>query len=543
MNRIFFLGILVLCAAAPATQQAKISRDLWAQRNLDLLRDIHQPAEALGHFLWTATFNSTLQRDPYTAKMLALLQKIPRGTLNVEELKQLDQLERYLRLPENDRRLRPLPGNSIDPDKPLVQGNDSFNLAIGLQRVPPGEFEKLAAPVVDQMDAAAQKAGDFSHLALGYFELVTYLSKDKPALANKYVDRMVSILTAHPSLQDPEHGNCDGVDVVSLPQMLLEQHRQADFDRLVSAYPQDLKLDLLSGMVGALSSRDEWKLARQFVDSKIAPVSAVRAKILVADLAGEIAPAAPAVKRRPVRNTMPKSGLAEVELAIAMAHARRGEIDLAGNLKIEALSGSSASNSLAPYQWAPIAIAAHEGGHDDAARAAFDHAIAAMQADPLHAGDDKDRLNFVHEALGVGDFQLAGQLFSTTAEPGGWARFELGRDYRAKGDLRKALLEFDDALKFARQDRGGAGIIGQVALEVDSIGQKDRAAKLLLEMQDHMNGEDFGFGDTAAIIATAVKLDRLDLLEEAYKKADTTQKLLLCIVACHYAEAPDEFKE
>ena len=49
---------------------------------------------------------------------------------------------------------------------------------------------------------------------------------------------------------------------------------------------------------------------------------------------------------------------------------------------------------------------------------------------------------------------------------------------------------------------------------------------------DHIEGVDFGFSGTAAIVRAAMEMNRLDLLERCYASYDNAgEKMLLCIVA------------
>jgi hypothetical protein len=58
---------------------------------------------------------------------------------------------------------------------------------------------------------------------------------------------------------------------------------------------------------------------------------------------------------------------------------------------------------------------------------------------------------------------------------------------------------------------------------------------VLLDSLDRIEGVDFGFGGTAAVVSAAVRMNRLDLLDRLYERGETGTRLLLCLTACRAA--------
>ena len=180
---------------------------------------------------------------------------------------------------------------------------------------------------------------------------------------------------------------------------------------------------------------------------------------------------------------------AQLLASIAHAHARRGDIDIAQR---------QLNDELPYYTWAMLARFAAEGNHPDAARDAFERAIKAFSKETIYepaAIEEKTR--YVREAVDLGRFDVASRLLSFTTPPGAWARHQLAKTYRQRGDAKRADALIDEAIAIAGKDRHEGHVMAAIAVDLHAQGQVDRAEKLLIDAMNHIEGVDFGYSGTA----------------------------------------------
>jgi tetratricopeptide (TPR) repeat protein len=239
-------------------------------------------------------------------------------------------------------------------------------------------------------------------------------------------------------------------------------------------------------------------------------------------------PAAPAATRggaQPLGESLPQLG--HVITVIAHAHASRGDVDAAARV----ISGYW--EDVGAHNVALLAKLAAEGGHPDAAIAAFARAIELQKDDPIMTPAERaEKVGFLREAVQLGLFDLAYGMLSSTADPGAEVRYHLARAHRARGDAARADALIDEAVAIATKDRGEGAVLALIAVDLHAAGQVKRAEELLIKAIDHIEGVDFGFSGTAAIVCAARRMNRLDLLDRCYASYDDPgEKMLLCIVA------------
>jgi len=196
---------------------------------------------------------------------------------------------------------------------------------------------------------------------------------------------------------------------------------------------------------------------------------------------------------------------------------------------------------LAAHEWSRLAMRAAEAGHPAAARLGFDRANDMMQYDVLLTPERRDeKARLVREAVGLGQFDIANTMHQTSSKPGAWTRLNLARVYRERGEQAKATALLDEgiAIAAAQDAREGASLAG-IAVELQRMGQPDRAERALLDSLSRIHGEDFGFSGTSSIVEAAVAMDRVDLLDRLYNQGDSGERLLLCIMASLRSVAPE----
>jgi hypothetical protein len=71
--------------------------------------------------------------------------------------------------------------------------------------------------------------------------------------------------------------------------------------------------------------------------------------------------------------------------------------------------------------------------------------------------------------------------------------------------------------------------MADAAVELQALGDRQRAETVLLDALDQIEGVDFGFGRTSDVVTAAIKMNRLDLLEKLYEQTGPRERLLLCI--------------
>ena len=98
----------------------------------------------------------------------------------------------------------------------------------------------------------------------------------------------------------------------------------------------------------------------------------------------------------------------------------------------------------------------------------------------------------------------------------------------------RARATLDKALKRAYDEENAGSTMADIAVELQALGEAARE-KVLLDALGRIEGVDFGLGGTGDVVAAAVKMGRVDLLDRLYKEGDADTKLLLCIVASRAA--------
>jgi tetratricopeptide (TPR) repeat protein len=539
-------------ATAPASAPAVARPDpnLWAKRNIDLFRQLaeqrDQPPEQFGlanALSFSVPFNWMLTTDENAAQVLAIADAAIAREPNEQNKARLNEAVAILRLPNPERQMRTLI-RSPDLSRPVSQ-QLMFNLVSAIRKAPNAQvYDSISRKYVEEMDAAARTAGKWQGLTLAYYRLAGDAQRRGRAdLVKLYTDRMLELLREHPEFQDPYRGNADGVFPSAVAAMLLELDRRADLDDLITRAAQPVQIDLLVGMVDALVDRGEVQDARRIIDERLKPIAPEASQRLLASLDGQVvdlpdqAPPAPiqqpGERRRPRRVDPAELRLRSALASIADHHARQGDVALAAKqlivLQRDKAYQPAGPDELPSHTWARLARLAHAGAHDDASRQAFERALAVLSKDLIGREGFDERAQFVREAIGVGDFELANDLLQTTSPPGAWSRHRLALDYLKNGDADRAHALWDQALELAKE-RGG-GTMAEVAVELYRLGQRERAEKLLLDAIDSIDGTDFGFSGAYAVVKAAMTMNRLDLLDTVYQRSEAPERMLLCIVA------------
>jgi tetratricopeptide (TPR) repeat protein len=549
-----FLVLLVGSdGAAPSGKKeapGKIDADLWARRNIELLRwAVHQPDRSVQSMPgtvvgFTLQFNPLLARDPYAAEVADLTEKF-QATAG-ERAKYLDKYIAALRRPEAERLKRLQPGQApvedegadIQQARPRVYniGSDILNLR--------GDARAEREPrLIERMESAAREQQAWGELALAYLRLASFALHDhKPQAANRYIDRMLELLREHPDFQDPNRGNTNAVHPASVAELMLKVDRRADFEQLIEAHRGEARAELAVGLIAALGYRGEFDAARACIERYLRNGEPDRAARLAAALEAKIVLPPPAEDRRK-RHEMPppEARLRGAQGSIASGFAARGDVETAAKMHL-ALRRDDAyhragEGQLDTSDWAGLARNALEHGHTDATRRAFEHAIAAMAEDTSLKEDERqERERLVRQAVSIGNFELVDRILNNGSRPGARARLEVAKTYRKLGDADKARAALDEALAqaYGPDDRAGAAM-ADAAVELQALGDPQRAEKVLLDSLDRIEGVDFGFGGTAAVVSAAARMNRLDLLDRLYERSEPGTRLLLCITASHAA--------
>jgi tetratricopeptide (TPR) repeat protein len=352
----------------------------------------------------------------------------------------------------------------------------------------------LVPELIEQMDKAARAAEKWERLALAYHRLAYNAhERGRADRAKLYADRMLEILREHLSFQDPRRGNTNAIIPVNLALLLLELDRRSDFDELVKTAQDTNKVALIEGMAEAQMYRHEYDLARATIETELKPLAPGTVTEMLARLEGP------------------------------EYHARRGEI-------VIAVKQLGQQREPKYHEVADLAMWAHEGGHDDAARKAIELSLAELAKDELQREWFDEKAKCVREFVAVGDFEPAVRLLNNSSSPGLWARNRLARTYLKKGDTARSQALLDEALARS-EERGSGSAMADIAVQLYRLGQHQRAQKTFLEAMDHIAGEDFGFGGTSDIVRAAMKMNRLDLLDQLYERSDLGERMLLCITA------------
>ena len=536
-------------AADPAATrpQGKLDADRWARRNIELLRwAVDQPERGRQSFPSTVLgfslqSNPLLMRDPYAAEVAALVEAYQKTAGGQAEA--YDRYLRLLRMPEAER-LKHLPldrsttgdaaaDGAKRPPRPYEVGSDILNL--------PRDARAAREPaMLETMESAARELDEWGELALAYWRLATFALREGPAdKAGGYIDRMLQILREHPIFQDPNRGNTDAVAPSSLAELMLQAGRRGDLEQLIEAHRGEVRTELAAGLIAALASRGDFDAARVAINKYLAGDAGARdvAGRLGAALDGKILLPPPAQGDK--RHELPpaEARLRGAQSAVATGFAARGDVDTAGRMHVELQRDDVyhrvGKGRLTDYAWSSLAMRAAEAGHAGAARRAFEHAIESMKHDTVMKDEERDETaRLVREAVAAGAYKVADRMLSTSGRPGAGPRVRLAEAHRLKGNVDRARALLDEALKVAYERGGKEGAaMAAAAVELQALGDERRAESVLLDALGRIEGVDFGISGTAAVVAAAVKMNRLDLLEKIYERSGQGERLLLCIVA------------
>lgn len=537
-----------------ATTQALPRPDphLWTRRNLELLRAADTHNEELGAsgaidnvLMFSISFNLLFLRDPYAQEALTVIDAaLADAAVSEATRRRLVATARFLRLPEDERILRQLTQQMKDKDlgRPVVRAGNELNLASALAGVLGLEpYEPMATQAIEQMDAAARKAGRWKGLALAYSQLAdSALRRELRERADLYVDRMLAIVREYPEFQDPNRGNTQAMSPTGVASLLVRMGRQRDFDALLSVVDNPAKVELLIGMTAAQARDDRLDAARELVEKQLRPLAPAAADRLATALDGRVVPlprpATTASTRAAARETDPSElRLREAASSIASAHARGPEPQEADDA-----DDPAGAENLESHQWANRGYAAHRRGRHEAARRAFDRALDLLAKDRLHTPEQiEEKTRFVREALKAEDIELAHRMLNTSSQPGAYGYYRLAQAHRRRGDTARADAMTEEAIALAGEGRGGGSSMANIAVDLHAAGQVKRAEQLLAESIDHIEGVDFGLSGTAAIVKAATRMSRLDLLDRFYESYDPGEKMLLCIMAARAGFFPE----
>ena len=117
-------------------------------------------------------------------------------------------------------------------------------------------------------------------------------------------------------------------------------------------------------------------------------------------------------------------------------------------------------------------------------------------------------------------------------------RHNLAGAYRRRGNHARADALIEEAIAIGLKGDGDGNVLAAIAADLHAAGQVERAEELLAKEIDHIEGVDFGFSGTSAIVRAAMTMNRLDLLDRLYASYRPGEKMLLCIVATRAGIAP-----
>jgi tetratricopeptide (TPR) repeat protein len=544
--------------AEPATNErlpaerrpAKVDADQWARRSVELLRwAVEQPdqsnqSDASIVVGFSLQFNTLLMRDPYAAQVADLAEKYQAKV--GAPAKGYDMYIALLRRPEAER-LKQLPVDASKAARDARAGEGTppnvYRIGGDILNLPPAVRAEREPVLISQMEQAARQQQEWGRLGLAYWRLAQFALHDKkPEQAGRYIDRMTEVVREHPIFQDPNHGNTDAVDPSALADVMLRAGRRAELEKWVEAEGGEVRAELAVGLVGELAKGGDFDAAGTAVEKYLRPSEPGRAGRLAAALEGKVVLPPPEPDRRK-RNQSPAAELRlrGAQGSVASGFAARGDVETAARMLVElrrvTLDPNADDDQIAAFEWAGLARRALQHGHTDATRRAFAHAIDALKEDTLmKEAEREEKARLVRQAIALGNFELADAMLHTGSRPGAWARLEIAQTYRKLGDPAKALAALDDALAqaYGPDVRAGAAM-AEIAVELQVLGEGKRAEKVLLDAFPRIEGVDFGFGGTAAVVAAAARMDRLDLLDRLYEPAEPGNQLLLCITASRAA--------
>jgi hypothetical protein len=380
-------------AAATTTTRAASSQattrpdaHLWARRNVDLLRESfrHIPADKDGDAVslleFSVSTNLLLSRDPYAGQVLNIIEPaLAKNVFDRDDREEIEEVARSLRRPPE-------------------------------QRAAPSPAQRQAreAQVTERRHALHRRDGDWAALALDYYGAAQDEWRQKRVeRANLYFDRLVELLRDHPPARDAKMADALRYPAYGIARLALEMGRQPDLDALIPSCPDPLRLDLLLGYACAHIQDGRVERGRAIIEQRVRPLSPPVAHHVLAALDGQrVRPLAPkdVTTTQPVAGTRPAATgtttittttttrgaaqvlgeslpqLSHVIAVVAHAHARRGDVDAAARVK------SGYWPDVQAHEVALLAKFAAEGGHRDAAAAAFGRARAGEDGQNHDAG-------------------------------------------------------------------------------------------------------------------------------------------------------------
>jgi tetratricopeptide (TPR) repeat protein len=544
--------LIAASAVGPLESRAaegRIDGDHWAQRNVELIRkELGRPADdksvaRLTVLSFSIQFNPLLLRDPYAAEVAGLAEAyIPQAGENADVIRRIVALFRKP-LAERVTMGRDEIAAALDPDQARPDKKpdqlEPGSIAERIMRLPADQRAAREPAFIAEMEAAARDPRGWGRLGLSYLHLARDATKEGDrARADRYVNRLLAILREHPEFQDPARGNTDAVDPTSLARFFFGANRREQWDAYLQGQKGDVRADLAIGAAGSLGYQGDFDAARVIVDRHVQPIRPDSAARLLAAIRGEIILPPP----RPTGPGLPglspeEKRLREAQKRFAYGQAVRGDVEKAGRMQIALERDDryhlAGEGRLAAHEWSRFAMLAAEHRHFEAARRGFDLANDAMQYDVLldrARRDEKARL--VREAVGLGQYEIADSMHQTGSEPGAWTRLSLAKVYRERGDAAKAAALLDEGLAIGNQPNTKEGAsMAWIAVELQRMGQPDRAERAFLDSLARIHGEDFGFSGTSSVVEAAVALNRVDLLDRLYDRSDAGDRLLLCIMA------------
>jgi len=536
IRRMHAIGVVLLlpilaqaAATTTSTSQTTTRPDphVWAKRNVDLIREATTRAvdakdsddiESILDF--SLSYNPLLATDPYAGQVLKLLEDLlARENLHPDVREALDSPIEALRRPRE-------------------------------QRAPRSRDQREAMEALDreQRQAARRRDGEWAELAGDYYGSAQEAwQRKRPAEAKANLDRFIALLRERPPANDSKMTDLLQNGAFGIAALFTEMGRATDLDALMPSLPESLRLELLLGYTRVQIEKGHDEQARQIIENQVRPMAPAVADYVVTALKGEFPqppprPTAATTTTRPgaSQSNIRPPRLNDVLYTIAHARAKRGDVALA----IRQIEQRAAPQPPAAHEVALIAKLAAEGGNTAVSTALFERAVELEKNEPMTPAEYEEKAGFVREAVKLGMFDWAYGMLSTTADPGARVRHALARAYRARGDTARSEALLAEAIRLGHRGRGEGHILADIAVDLHADGQRERAEQLLIDAIDHIEGIDFGFSGTAAIVSAAMKMNRLDLLDRCYESYDSPgEKMLLCIVATRTGLYGDAMKD
>jgi tetratricopeptide (TPR) repeat protein len=540
------------CRAA----EGRIDGDRWARRNVELVRQElgqtpdDKTAPRLTALSFSIQFNPLLLHDPYAAEVAGLAEAyLPRAGENAAFIRRVVTLFRKplaervaLR---SDEITAALQSDRARPDQKPDQPAPG-SIAERIIRLPADQRAVREPALIAEMEAAAREPDGWGRLGLNYFTLALDATKVRDrARADRYVDRLLAVLRDRPEIQPRPGAGQHRHLRTSVAHFLFGSDRREQWDAFLQSQKSDVRADSAISAAGILGYKGEFDAAQAIIDRHVQAIRPDLADRLSGAIRGEIILPPPRPREPGLRDFSPdEKRLREAQELFAYGHAVRGDIEKAGRVQIALERDDSyqpeGEGRLPAHEWSRFAMLAAEHQHFDAARRGFDLANDAMQYDVLldrAKRDEKARL--VREAIGIGQYEIADSIHQTSSQPGAWTRLDLAKAYRKRGDAARAATLLDEGLAIGNEPdtKEGASMAG-IAVELQRMGQPDRAERTFLDSLARIHGEDFGFSGTSSIVEAAIAMDRVDLLDRLYDRGDGGDRLLLSIIASTWSMRP-----